>query len=221
MSKQLFADIRWLAEETRNRKLNENRAEYSQTVQEIAVMEAKPIGKPIAVLPEADREKRLVDLVAAVTPSDRIVTCDDIQGFVTNADPTRKPNMQTVRATLYRLVKVGILKKVNHPQADRKVGYCVPGFDAAAIRPLAEWAEEVLRKAATPMQAVAIRVAMTQAGYEMEYEPQAAVRNLGRELSKHLALFKKDASGSRWLPENPAGKASDVPQSTATHDGTP
>ena len=182
MSKQLFDDLRKLAAESRDKKLAVIRAEYSQSIAGIAAMEQKLIGKPIAVRPKDKREEKLVDLVAAVIPDDRIVTVGDIQGFITANDPERSPNIQTVRATLHRLVKEGTIKKVNHPQADRKVGYCLPEFEAEAVRPLADWAEQILRESCKPMKAVEIMVAMTEAGYQLECQPQKAVRNVERAM---------------------------------------
>ncbi|TWT95500.1 hypothetical protein Pla100_31410 [Neorhodopirellula pilleata] len=116
-------------------------------------------------------------------PNDRIVTVDDIQGLIAANDPDRSPNIQTVRATLHRLVKEGTLKKVNAPQADRKLGYCLPDFDADAVRQLAAWAEQVLREAGKPMKAVENMVTMTERGYVLESEPQLAVRNLKRAMA--------------------------------------
>jgi hypothetical protein len=192
MSKQIFDDLRTLAAESRDRKLAEIRAEYSQAIADIAEMEQRLIGKPIAIRPKDKREEKLVDIVAAVIPHDRIVTVDDIQGLITANDPERRPNIQTVRATLHRLVKEGTIKKVNHPQADRKVGYCLPDFDAEAVRPLIEWAEEVLRESGQPMTPVEIMVRMTERGYMMECEPQKSVRNLERAMQSADYFIEKN-----------------------------
>ncbi|QDV70767.1 hypothetical protein Poly24_44930 [Rosistilla carotiformis] len=182
MSKELFSDLRKLAEETRNRKLDEIRAEYSETIAEIAAMEQRLIGKPVATRPKSKREEKLVDLVAALIPNDRIVTVDDVQGLIKSADPDRSPNIQTIRATLHRLVKEGTIKKVSHPQADKKVGYCLPDFDAGEHRSLADWARQVLSDTGEPLTAVDIMVRMTEAGYELPCEPRAAVEHLERAL---------------------------------------
>jgi len=195
MSKELFADLRRLAEETRNKKLAEVRAEYSKTIADIAEMEQRLVGKPVIVRSKSKPKERLVDVVAAVIPSDRVVTVDDIQGLVRAHDNERDPNIQTLRMTLHRLVKEGAIKKVNHPQADRKVGYCLPSFEVEAVRPLTGWAEQVMQAADGPLTAVEIMVRMTETGHQMESEPQRAVRNLERALSK---MESAQQTGNGW-----------------------
>lgn len=196
MSKEIFSELRRLAEETRNNKLADVRAEYSKTIADIAEMEQRLIGKPVAVRPKSKTDEKLVDLVASVIPDDRAVTCDDIQGLLRAVDPERKPNIQTIRATLHRLVKEKTLKKISNPQHGAKVKYCLPGFEADPIRPLADWAEEILREAGKPMKAVEIAVAMTEAGYEMQCPPGDLVGHLEKVLHACDAFKNKD---SNWI----------------------
>ena len=196
MSKQLFDDLRKLAAESRDKKLAEIRSEYSQSIADIAAMEQKLIGKPIAVRPKDKRDEKLVDLIAAVMPSDRAVTNDDVCGLLRAADPERVFNAPTIRATLHRLVKEGTVKRLNNPQHGQKVRYCVPEFDAEPVRPLSDWAEQILHESGRPMQAVEIMVAMTEAGYELKCPPREAVKHLESALSRNQGQF--NLKGDNW-----------------------
>ncbi len=132
-------------------------------------------------------------------PPDRIVTVDDIRGLITAADPERSPNIQTIRATLHRLVKEGTIKKVNHPQADRRVGYCLPEFDAEPVRPLADWAEEVLRASDRPLTPTEIAVRMTEMGYQSEAEPRKTVEGVSRAMEGDERFRCNDERWSLYL----------------------
>lgn len=178
MSKQLFEDLRKLAGDARDRKLTEIRAEYSQVIADIAAMEQRLIGKPVAHRPKSKADMALIELIADVMPSERYVTVDDVAGLLRAADPERQFNLPTIRATMHRLVVEGTIKKLSNPQHDKKVQYCLPGFDGEPIRSLADWAEQILRETGKPMRAVEIMVAMTESGYELECPPAEAVKHL-------------------------------------------
>ena len=197
MSKELFNELRSLAAQTRDRKIAEIRAEYSKTISDIAEMEQRLIGKPVAKRPKSVADEKLIDLIASLIPNDRAVTVDDVQGMITAVDPTRSPNIQTVRATLHRLVKEGTIKKLSNPQHGAKVKYALPDYAAGAIRPMADWAEQILRERGEPMKSVEIMVAMTEAGYEMQCPPGESVKNLENAL-KQGRLFSFDKKMSKY-----------------------
>ncbi len=196
MSKKLFEELRALAAEARDKKLAEIRAEYGQTIADIAEMEQRMIGQPVAVRPKSKADASLVDLIAAVMPGDRYVTVDDVAGLLRAADPERQFNMPTIRATMHRLVVEGTIKKLTNPQHDKKVQYCLPDFDGEPIRSLADWAEEVLRVSGKPMKSVEIMVAMTESGYELECIPAESVANLERAISTDKRFTNQDCG---WI----------------------
>ena len=202
MSKELFQQLRDLAAEARNKKLKEVRAEYSEAIADIAKMEQKLIGKPVAVRPKSKTDTNLVDLVASVIPSDRAVTADDVCGLLRAVDPERQFNLPTIRTTLHRLCREKTLKKTSNPQHGQKVVYCLPGFDLPEVRPLADWAEQILREREEPMKAVEIMVAMTEAGYEMQCPPAEAVKHLEKALAK--ANFHQSSGGWRPMKMKPS-----------------
>ena len=185
MTKQTFQDLRGIAAETRDRKIAQIRAEYSETIADIAAIEQRLAGSPVAQRPKSKRQMPLVDLITELIPTDRIVTIDDVHGMIAGADPERSCTIATVRTTMHRLEREGTVKKVNHPQAGRKVGFCVPGFDAEAYRSLADRAAEVLNDADGPLTAFEVSVRMKEQGWVPDCSAQQAVKQVARVISSH------------------------------------
>ena len=73
MSKELFQQLRDLAAEARNKKLKEVRAEYSEAIADIAKMEQKLIGKPVAVRPKSKTDTNPVSYTHLTLPTNREV----------------------------------------------------------------------------------------------------------------------------------------------------
>ena len=76
----------------------------------------------------------------------------------------------------------------------------MPGFDLSEVRPLAAWAEQILRERGESMKAVEIMVAMTEAGYEMQCQPSEAVKHLSSALAKGAFVF--DPKNDSWNSAN-------------------
>ncbi len=155
-------------------------------------MEQRLIGKPVAKRPKSKTDEKLVDLIAALMPADRAVTNDDVCGLLRAADPGRQFNAPTIRATLHRLVTEGTIKKISNPQHGQKVQYCLPDFEAEPVRPLADWAEQILSESSEPLTATEIMVRMTEQGYVMKAAPADAVPHLAQAIMKDRKRFLID-----------------------------
>ena len=176
-----FKELREIAAKKRDKAIKTIKAEYNETIQKIAEVEARlrePRKRPNA----RPGKPRIADKIFEALPTDKTFTLNDVMGTLKASHPDRKWNRQSVYVVINRLMKQGAIKQISRAGHKRAAVYALADTPFEPAKTMLDWAKEV--EGWETMKPVELMVKMTEAGYEMEVAPPDAVRSLERELSK-------------------------------------
>jgi hypothetical protein len=180
-----FDELRAKAKQTRNETITVAREQYTQTVQDIAALELRLAPPPPVERPRTNRMKPLIDLIVDCLPRDRSFDIDALYGWVNEADPERQPSKATVRTNVHRLLRQGVLKRVQRADGTRRALFAVSALEVEREPTLKEWVERVLGEADGPLKADEVLVRMLDSGYQPDCERKDVLGSL-RELIRKV-----------------------------------
>lgn len=176
----LFQELRVIAVKKRDDAIKVAKAEYNNTAQQIAELEArlKPERKP---RPGARAGKpRIADHVYNAIPSDKPFTLNELMGTLKAKHPDRNWIKQSVNVAVNRFLNAGAIKRIAYAGHKRPAVFALPEVDIPEAETMLDWARKI--DGWQSLEPVKLMVKMTEAGYEMDVPPSEAVRSLSREL---------------------------------------
>ena len=178
-----FQELRRIATKKKNAAIKAIKAEYSETIQKIAELEAR-LKAPRKPRPNARAGKpRIADLVYESLPDDKPFTLNDVLGILEASHPERDWKRHSVYVALNRFLKQGAIKRIAHSGHKRAAIFALPSVPLEPAKTMLDWAKEI--EGWQGMEPVKLMVKMTENGYQMEVAPKDAVQSLKRQLEKH------------------------------------
>ena len=120
----------------------------------------------------------MIDLIVDLLPRDRAFDVDALYGWVNEADPERQPSKATVRTNVHRLLRQGVLKRVQRADGTRRALFAVSALEVDREPTLKEWVERVLSEADGPLEADEVLVRMLDAGFQPDCEPRSILKSV-------------------------------------------
>jgi hypothetical protein len=175
-----FDELRAKAKTRRDLAVKQARDEYTQTVQDIAGLEMRLAPLPPVERPRTNRTKPLIDVIVDCLPRDREFDVDSLFGWINEADPDRKPSKATVRTNVHRLLRQGVLKRVQRADGTRKALFAVAALEVEREPTLREWVERFAGETSEPDE---LLVEMLDAGYQPDSNLQDALKAVRANLA--------------------------------------
>ncbi len=172
-----FDELRADVKKQRDTAIKTARDAYEQAMKDIASLERR-IGPPPTKRPRRNKPRSLINLAVDCLPHDRTFDIDELRASVMAADASRKPSQATMRSCVHRLVRQGVLKRVQNSRGRQKAQFAVASLEIDREPTLREWVERVTSDADGPPEPDEVR--MLDAGYQPDCEPREVLGSVRR-----------------------------------------